>query len=225
MKKIILIFLLFGVFFINSVHAEGDLGVVKQEDCISLYQYCPTCTYTDLRAIKFPNGTIDSSLNIRMTKTNSNYNYTYCNTNDLGTYFYTVCGNKGGASVEGCEELSFEVTLNGNEKPEGVLIVIFIIIFILIFIFGILSFFNGLKHFVEFDMDLTDTILIMSSFLGMWMFYYFSVEYLGNSFINDILETMISVGIWTHIFLPLIAFLVSFIMINLKAKQKSRITY
>jgi len=39
------------------------------------------------------------------------------------------------------------------------------------------------------------------------------------------LETAISVGAVTHVFLPLVAFMVSFIMTNLKFKQKQRITY
>jgi hypothetical protein len=35
----------------------------------------------------------------------------------------------------------------------------------------------------------------------------------------------ISIGAVTHMFLPLVGFLVSFIMTNLKAKKKARITY
>jgi hypothetical protein len=66
---------------------------------------------------------------------------------------------------------------------------------------------------------------MISNYLGLWVFYYVSYEYLGNAVMNDILELAISIGAVTHVFLPLVGFLVSFIMTNLKFKQKARITY
>jgi hypothetical protein len=112
MKKIMLIVVL-SIFLISLTSGLIDIGTVKQKDCIELYQSCPTCNYADVRAIKFPNGTIDTSMDWTMNKNDSDYTYDFCNTSDMGVYFYTVYGNKGGLSYESTEEGTFEVTGTG----------------------------------------------------------------------------------------------------------------
>ena len=74
-------------------------------------------------------------------------------------------------------------------------------------------------------MDLIDAGIMMAIYFAMWMFYYFAMEYLGNTFINEMLTIAISVGGVTHVFLPLVGFAVSFIMTNLEAKKKAEVTY
>jgi len=96
---------------ISLASAEGDIGTVKQNDCIDLYQFCPSCSYVNLTAIKYPNTTIFTS-NLEMTKEGNNFNYNFCLTSELGEHFYTVCGDKNG--VETCEQISFEVTYSGK---------------------------------------------------------------------------------------------------------------
>jgi len=109
MKKILLT-LLIGIFLINFSSAVDDIGIVKQNDCIDLYNYCPTCSYINLTAIKYPNGSIDIT-NLAMIKTGNNYRYEFCNTSLLGEYSYTTCGDKAG--IETCEKINFEVTPSG----------------------------------------------------------------------------------------------------------------
>jgi len=104
-------------------------------------------------------------------------------------------------------------------------IVVFTLIFVLFIGFSITYFIISLGHVIELDMDLRDATIMISTYLAMWTFYYVSYEYLGNALMNDILETAISVGAVTHVFLPLVGFMISFIMTNLKFKQKARITY
>lgn len=222
MKKILLIFI--GMLLISLITADIDLGIVKQGTCVELYQSCPTCTYCDIRAVKYPNGTVET-MDITMTKTNTDFTYSFCNTSIFGVYTYTVYGNKGGLSYESSEEGSFEVTANGKTPAEGIVIVVFTILFIALMIFGIIYFIVSLGHVMQLDMDLLDTTIMISSYLGMWTFYYISSEYLGNAVINNLLEIAIDVGAVTHVFLPLVGFAVSFIMTNLKFKQKARITY
>ena len=98
------------------VAADGDIGLVKQYDCISLYNYCPSCTYINLTAIQYPNQTV-IDMNIAMTKTNNNYIYSFCNTGNLGEYSYTTCGDKTGDV--GCEDMVFEVTPSGFAWSNG----------------------------------------------------------------------------------------------------------
>jgi hypothetical protein len=120
---------------------------------------------------------------------------------------------------------NFEVSENGKPSPNGIIIVVYTLIFIAIFFFGLIYFFKALEKFITFEMDLLDTIILMGTYFSMWIFYYFCKEYLGNAFVNSILEIAINVGSVTHVFLPLVGFMIAFIMTTLKFKQKSRITY
>jgi len=96
-----------------------------------LYNYCPTCSYINLTAIKYPNETVINYDN-SMTKYNYNFNLTFCGTSLLGEYFYTVCGDKGGFPA--CEDISFEVTSDGNNytTSDSITNLILIIFFFLV---------------------------------------------------------------------------------------------
>jgi hypothetical protein len=159
------------------------------------------------------------------TRTGQTFNNTilYSNFTDLGDYCFNVVCSDGSTIATG--DFCRNLTLNGKEPAEGIIIVVFSLIFIAIFGFGLIYFLKSLAHLAQLDMDLIDCAIMVATYISMWMFYYFSFEYLGNEFINNILEIMISVGAVTHVFLPLVGFLVSFIMTNLKFKQKARITY
>ena len=76
--------MLLGIFLLSSVSAFGDIGTVKQGDCIELYNYCPTCTYINLTAIQYPDRL--ETMNLGMTKDGTNYNYTFCDTELLEDY-------------------------------------------------------------------------------------------------------------------------------------------
>lgn len=102
-QYILLLLLMF-----SFTSAVGDIGTVKQHDCIDLYNYCPTCSYINLVAIKYPNVTT-ITMNEPMTKTGNNYQYEFCGTEQLGEYFYTTCGDKGGFE-EACEDIAFQST-------------------------------------------------------------------------------------------------------------------
>lgn len=143
--------------------------------------------------------------------------------NQTGEYSTLIWCNS--STEVGFNKYTFEVTENGKASPEGIVIAVFVLAFILVFALSILSFIKSLGNTLEMKMDLLDATFMMVTYLGVWMFYYFSIEYLANPLVNDILELMISVGWITHIFLPIIGFAVSYIMTTLKFKQKARITY
>jgi len=132
MKKIILLIVI-GMFLLTLVSAMSTLGTVKQYDCIDLYQSCPSCTYVNLTAMKYPNTTIDI-MDLEMTKAGTEYNYTFCNTDTTGEYFYTVKGDKNG--VETSETISFEVTPLGK---------VGVLIFLSIFAFAFIGLGIGFK--------------------------------------------------------------------------------
>jgi len=159
------------------------------------------------------------------TKTSQTFNFTISSGNftELGNYRLNIeCADD---TDKVTEYESVVVSLNGKQPAEGIVIVVFSLIFIAIVAFGIIYFLKSLAHVIQLEMDIIDAGVMMATYLAMWLFYYVSFEYLGNALINDLLEMAISIGAVTHMFLPLVGFLVSFIMTNLKFKQKARITY
>jgi hypothetical protein len=130
----ILILLFFCLFSIGGVNAVIDLGIVKQGECITLYQSCPTCTYSDVRAIKYPSGEINNSMDWEMTKNNSDYTYEFCDTETTGEYNYFVYGNKGGLTYEASEEGTFEVTPSGEKGLLGLSFILIGGVYIIAFV-------------------------------------------------------------------------------------------
>lgn len=130
MRKLILIIIM-SMFLLNLVSAVSVLDEdVKQGDCISLYQYCPSCSYVNFTTMKYPNGTLEI-FNYAMNQNGFNYNYTWCGTDVLGDYFYTTCGDKGGTNE--CEDISFKVTFTGKPLDVGMVVINIFLILLVIF--------------------------------------------------------------------------------------------
>ena len=132
MNKLTLFFLLLLVLNVNLVFSLGDIGIIEQNKCISLYNYCPTCSYINVTAIQYPEGKV-STVDYSMTKTGNNYNYSFCDTLTLGDYSYTTCGDKAG--VETCEDITFQVTPSGRGGNDNIALVIILILIIYIVTF------------------------------------------------------------------------------------------
>ena len=142
-----LLILLMLISLTTIVSADGDIGFVKQGDCIDLYNYCPTCSYMNLTAIQYPNQTV-STMNLVMTKTDNNYIYEFCNTNETGGYSYTTCGDKAGVLT--CEDITFESTSTGKTTPSGVPTFLGILIIIIFGTACFMMFLSGTMHEVAF---------------------------------------------------------------------------
>lgn len=137
-KKIILLFIFiflsfsFTSAFDFGASATSVLGTTKQDGCITLYQSCPSCTYVNLTAIQYPNKTIILN-EIGMSKSGTEYTYEFCNTSNLGGYFYTTIGDKNG--VVSTETISFEVTYGGDSVSSSQATLYAVLLFVLIFVF------------------------------------------------------------------------------------------
>jgi len=107
-----------------EIMISSDIGIVKQRDCIDLYNYCPSCSYINITAIKYPNGTWET-MNVNATKVGNNYIYNFCRTAQIGEYKYTNCGDKDG--VEECENIIFNSTPSGFEGTMGFYFLILIL--------------------------------------------------------------------------------------------------
>jgi hypothetical protein len=220
MKQKTFLFLLAGIFLLNFYLVSAENLPHKQNTDLEFAITSNTATSCIVTTINKPQGII--LINQNGTKNSQTFNFTILagNFTELGKYRVNIECLGGNSGYE-----EFEVTLNGNRPSEGILVVVFIIIFMIIFALSIFSLLNALQHVLDLNMDIKDTAFMMVSYFLMWIFYYFSFEYLGNEFINNILELAISIGAVTHIFLPLVGFMVSYIMQTLKFKQKQRVTY
>lgn len=125
MRKIIWAFLV-GISLmaiLPMISAETDLGTFQRGDCISLYQYCDNCTYVNLTRIERTGSQPNTwTVGLNMTRNGYNYNHTFCDTTIIGTYRYTVCGDKDGTIQ--CEDLNFEITPSGFIGTLGFFIII-----------------------------------------------------------------------------------------------------
>jgi len=223
MKRLML-FLVLGLVLISFASAEvNEYAPVKDGDCITIKQGCSSCSYVNV-TISYPNSTLAVSNEGMDSQGAGQWTYDFCNTTALGRYDVGREGDLEGTPTS-FDVLWFDVSTNGKEPADGITIVVFTIIFMLIFFFGLLGFFKALEHVVNLEMDLLDTLWLMRTYFVMWIFYYLSIKYLGNAFINDILSLAITIGAFTHLLLPLIGFAVSMIMTNLKFKRKARVTY
>jgi len=123
-KNKVLLFITILFMSMNFTSAVGDIGTVKQFDCIDLYNECPTCSWINLTAIRYPNVTT-TTMNTEMTKSGNNFIYKFCNTGALGDYAYTTCGDKAGQ--ETCELITFTSTPSGEGGALGFYFLILIL--------------------------------------------------------------------------------------------------
>lgn len=121
MKKIYLL-IIASLFLMSFASAISDLGTFKQHECINLYQYCDDCTYVNLTTIKYANGTIDTSFNDAMNKSDQDFTYNFCGTQSIGDYYFINCGDKNGGYA--CEQIDFHVSSTGGEGSQFWLILI-----------------------------------------------------------------------------------------------------
>jgi len=121
---------------VPMVSATGNMGVLKKDTTIQLFQSCDTCSYVTLSTVKLPNGTI-LYYNTTMTKTGTAYNYTFTQTDLQGEYKYEVCGDKDGSLA--CEILDFSINYNGEgtSTSQGIIYSVLLGVLILLFVLSL----------------------------------------------------------------------------------------
>jgi hypothetical protein len=144
---------LFSLSFISAFDFTStellNLGTFKQNDCVTLYQTCASCSYVNLTSVKLPNGTI-VGYNDAMTKDGSEYSYDYCNTSLTGQYFYTIKGDKGG--TETSEVILFGITYYGKEMSTSQSILSgFMLLVFVFFMLSLIFFINKLPKYNSVD--------------------------------------------------------------------------
>ena len=159
MKQYVTLMFGFMIALILVQSASALLGTYQEETDVDLIQTCNNCTYCNLTSIKYPNGT-NILTNVEMIQDGTYFNYLLDggNTSTVGTYtYYYDCGNGVESRTGG---IDFEVTITGDETPEGssyILGAIFLIVF------GIGWFFLFLS--VQMDEPGPKIFFLLSSFV------------------------------------------------------------
>jgi len=228
MRKLLLTLIL-GMFLFTSLgltSATSSLGTVKQNDCIDLYQSCPSCSYVNVTIIKYPNATIDI-IDKAMTKSSSEYYHSFCNTSMLGKYFYTTIGDKNG--VQSTETISFEVTASGGELKEGSVGILIVAILFMLLIGGVL-----LLGFLRKDQNMqTKWTLFILSFLFFLIGVNLISILIGDtsanpqliSFFDSFMSIMFIIFWFAFGLLAIMWFLTMFQTILFKNKQNKQLKY
>lgn len=110
MKYIYLLFLF--LLFIPMLSAQESLGVIKQNECIRLYQTCPSCSYINISSVIYPDKTVANSSLALTTTDNFEYYADFCSTSQLGKYIVNGKGDVDGTDTAFAYD--FEVTSSGR---------------------------------------------------------------------------------------------------------------
>jgi len=205
--RVFLALIIMSIFLITLVSAEVQtLGVFKKSTAIELKQIGDGYAFCNITSVSYPNSTTILS-DVVMTKRGDEYNYTLISnyTGDLGQYIVNgICDSDVWA-------YDFKVTENGREEPEGVVIVVFIGLFLVVLMFATVSLLKMIGHWVDLEVDIVDASIAMSLYFVVYALYYLSGHYLGNILINDLLLIAVRVGAFTHVIVPITAFVTSLI--------------
>jgi hypothetical protein len=219
--------LIYGVLFaliiislINVAASEvNEYAPVKQGECAVLSQVCASCSYVNI-SIKYP--APNSSYSIyegEMSRTGrGDWFYNYCDTDLPGRYDVTGHGDIGGTDT-GFDVLYFRVTGNGNDEPDGIIIVLFSILFMSIMFFLVWELIMSVGHIANLDFDIADLSKSWGTYFALFALFWLETVYLGNAVMESWFLIFIKVGGFTHLLVPLIAFSISITIGSLKKKK------
>jgi hypothetical protein len=108
-------------------------GTYQKGSQVRLKQICDNCSYVNITELLYPNSSLalnDTSMN----KVGTDYNYEFNNTESVGKYYVTTCGDLNG--ITSCQTYDFEVTPLGTTMTtqKSIIYVIVFIISILILV-------------------------------------------------------------------------------------------
>lgn len=219
MKSHFLVFILVGLcilIFPALPLVQGSLGTYEQGECVKISTILNS-TWVNISTISYPNSTTAVS-NVVMIQVAQSFTYNFCNTTDLGFYIYDYFDNFGNVYVN-----DFEITLNGKEKPSGIIVVLFIILFMVCLGFSSFMILYNIGHFFAFDFDIVDVAFNWGIYFIIVALYGLEEFYLGNPDIRTWLLWFISIGGFVLIFMPLLAFILSITVGTLSKKQMPEI--
>jgi len=115
---------------------------------------------------------------------------------------------------------SFEITENGKENPEGVVILGFILLMLAIFMFVTVYLIRVVGLMIEGNVDILDIGYAWGLFFGVLGLNLFAGIYLGNAEVTEFLELFIKILAFPLVVVPVLAFFLS--LFRAKKEKKRR---
>jgi hypothetical protein len=166
--------------------------------------------------ISYPNGT--TFINNDNTTALGNGAFEYMtNFTTIGTYKVQMFCYDGTYSFS--DEGYYEITGNGKSNPDGIVIVLFSLAFLIIMGFLIYTMILSIGHFASLDLDVVDLSKSIGIYFALLGLYLLSLSYLGNPTLDSWMLLFIEIGGFTHIIIPITAFLISISIGSLRKKK------
>jgi len=204
--------------FVWSASAQQTLGYFKLNSDVLLTQVCNNCTYNNISYVTYPNLTsIISEHN--MTKNGVKYSYLLDGANITEYGEYTVCGygDIDGTLTTWC--YNFFVNGTGRIEPSGSVLTFFIIAFLLICGFLTYIFIYSLGHAIKKDFDMIDLAFNWGIYFALFAFFVLQTQYLGSPIMSNILDWLIYVGAFTHVFASTVFLFISMMRASMEKKN------
>jgi len=213
MKKLLLAFI-FGIFLISFASAYLTH---TQNTSLNLVVTSNNATSCNLSTVTYPDGST-LILNQIMSKNGQAFNITLNNNNysQLGTTcHYIVCTD--GVQLEAGSSC-WDITGNGKDNPDGIVIVLFSLCFLIIMGFLIYELIVGIGHFASLDLDIVDVAKSIGIYFALIALYELGQFYLGNPDFSNWIVIFMKVGAFTNVIVPLVGFTISITVGSLKKK-------
>ena len=201
MKNKIILSLMLGIIMISLIGiASASLGTFKQNSCIDI-RVLANCSTVNLTEV---NGEV---LNAPMSLMGGQtFNYSFCNTSSIGSYSYSWSPSCVDCSTGNCGN-NFVITQNGQEQASGNVIIAFSILFIIVLFYSVYMIINMLAHVFTLDYDAMDMALTLGGYIALLGVNLLERIYLMNPVLEGWMNLFISIGLWTHVILPIMSFI------------------
>ena len=201
------IYLIFLAIIMLIPFSYASLGTFDKGDCVNIVTVLNASNVNITNIVgPSPNSTIFITNQI-MTKNGQFFNYSFCTTQQLGLYTYGYCDNVGN-----CYSNDFTI----GKNPDGIVIVFFSIAFIIIMILIVAQLIISVGHIMRLDFDVVDLSKSLGIYFGLFALYMLEKVYMGSANMETFLVIFLSVGGFTHVLVPIIAFIISITVGSLK---------
>lgn len=217
-----IIFLLLGMFLLSLVSADTEY--IKANKLINLTFDCTIngAIPSSSAVLNLTLFTNDGVLVLNNAPTspigNGVFYYQYTFSDNLTTNYKSIIFCSDGA-LNSSGTNFYEINSNGKAPPSGIVIVLFVLIFLLIMAFLIYELIVSIGHLFSLDLDVVDLAKSIGLYFSLISLYYLANFYMGNSHIESTLLTLIIVGAFTHVIMPLIGFIISITVGSLSKKK------
>lgn len=194
--------------------------VYKQDEALDYKQQCYyNGSFCSNNAVCFavfvdPDDVLITSGNMTNNYNYHNFTLTADQVNKDGDYRVSIVCEDQNQSNFG--SFTFEVTPTGDEKPSGVIVLLFYIGFLVVVGGFILTFSRVLLQLPSLTVDLLDVLYSVAVFFVFFGFATLQIRALNDALLTNINTVILNVAMWTHLLLPLIAFFLTITLGNLK---------